>query len=102
MAGERWAASGLMWLTGWSDQPALRGPAGVADALAAVADDIAHLTDGRVALDGPAIAAERAAIRGLSRRGRVSPGGACRLVETVDGWIAVNLPRDSDVELLPA
>ena len=102
MAGERWAASGLMWLTGWPDEPPLDGPAVIADALASVADDIAHLSGGRVALDGPAIAGERAAIRGLSRRGRVSPGGACRLLQTVDGWIAVNLPRDSDVELLPA
>jgi hypothetical protein len=102
MVGERWASSGLMWLTGWSDRPALPRPAGVADALASITDDIAELTNGRVVLDGPALAAERAAIRGLTRGGRVSPGGACRLVETADGWIAVNLPRQSDVELVPA
>src|SRR5204863_5304594 len=89
-------------LTGWPDRPPLPGPAGVADALASMTDDIARLTDGRVVLDGPAIAAERDAIRGLTRRGRVSAGGACRLVETADGWIAVNLPRESDLELVQA
>ena len=102
MAGQRWADSGLMWLTGWPDGAPLAGPAAVADGLAAIADDIGKLTECRVVLDGPAVAAERAAIRGLTRRGRVSPGGACRLAQTSDGWIAVNLPRASDVELLPA
>src|SRR3954454_782509 len=102
MGGELWAASGLMWLTGWPDRPPLGEPAGVADALALLTDDIARLTHGRVTLDGPAVAAERAAIRGLGRRGRVSPGGACRLVATADGWIAVKLPRESDVERVPA
>src|SRR4051794_35897592 len=102
MAGERWASSGLMWLTGWPDRPPLPAPAGVADALASITDDVARLTQGRVVLDGPSIAAERAAIRGLTRGGRVSAGGACRLVETADGWIGVNLPRESDMELVPA
>src|SRR5438445_440620 len=37
MTGERWAASGLMWLTGWADRSPLPGPAGVAGALAGVA-----------------------------------------------------------------
>src|SRR5688500_4794451 len=102
MAGDRWADSGLMWLTGWPDRAPLAGPAAIADGLASITDDIEKLTEGRVVIDGPAVAAERAAIRGLTRGGRVSPGGACRLVPTVDGWIAVNLPRDSDVELVPA
>src|SRR4051812_3516538 len=102
MAGERWASSGLMWLTGWPDRPPLPGPAGVADALASITEHIAQLTEGRVVLDGPSLAAERAAIRGLTRGGRVSAGGVCRLVETADGWIAVNLPRESDLELVPA
>src|SRR5690348_7863391 len=99
MSGERWAASGLMWLTGRPDRSPLPGPSGVADALAAITDDLAVLTNGRVVLDGPALAAERAAIRGLARGGRASAGGACQLVPTADGWIAVNLPRESDVEL---
>ena len=100
--GRRWAASGLLALTGWPDRPPLSGPAVVADRLAALAQVIEVLTDGRVAVDGPALAAERAAVRGLTRGGRTSPGGACRLVPTADGWLAVNLPRASDLDLLPA
>ncbi|MCU1485955.1 MAG: L-carnitine dehydratase/bile acid-inducible protein, partial [Actinomycetia bacterium] len=47
-------------------------------------------------------AGERAALAGLSRGGRTSAGGACHLVPAADGWFAVNLPRPSDVDLLPA
>ena len=31
-----------------------------------------------------------------------SPNGACRMVRAVDGWLAVNLARDEDRELVPA
>lgn len=34
--------------------------------------------------------------------GRVSPNGACRMVRAADGWIAVNLARDEDLDLIPA
>jgi crotonobetainyl-CoA:carnitine CoA-transferase CaiB-like acyl-CoA transferase len=44
----------------------------------------------------------RAALRGLRSRGRTSANGSCRLVPTIDGWVAVNLPRDADLEALPA
>jgi hypothetical protein len=46
--------------------------------------------------------AGRAAILGLTRRGRVSAGGATRLLATADGWCAVALPRADDVATLPA
>jgi hypothetical protein len=45
---------------------------------------------------------ERARLLGLTFADRTAPGGACRLLETADGELAVNLPRDSDWELLPA
>ncbi len=45
---------------------------------------------------------ERAAIAGLTRQGRTSPGGACRLLDAADGVLALNLARDTDRELLPA
>lgn len=32
----------------------------------------------------------------------ISPNGTCRLLPATDGWIAVNLPRPSDMELIPA
>jgi hypothetical protein len=55
-----------------------------------------------VVLDAVAVLTERAAILGLRRRGSTSCGGACRLVQAADGWVAVSLPRRDDLELLPA
>jgi hypothetical protein len=98
--GERWAKSGLMHLTGWGDRPALGGPAPVADRIAGIAAVIAALGGPR--LDAPGLAAERAAVSGLRRGGRISCGGACRIVRAADGWLAVNLPRQEDIDLVPA
>jgi len=53
-------------------------------------------------LDAERLIGERAAL-GLYSLGRsVSAGGACRLLKTRDGLIALNLPRDDDWTLLPA
>ena len=38
----------------------------------------------------------------LAPPGRTSPNGACRMVPAADGWIAVNLARDEDRDLIPA
>lgn len=38
----------------------------------------------------------------LAAPGLVSPNGACRLVAAADGWIAVNLAREEDHDLIPA
>lgn len=38
----------------------------------------------------------------LQPPGRISPNGACRMVRAADGWIAVNLARDEDSDLVPA
>jgi len=54
------------------------------------------------ALDGAALLGERAGVLGLRRRGAVSPGGSCRLLRARDAWLAVNLARPEDAELLPA
>lgn len=32
----------------------------------------------------------------------ISPNGSCRIIRTADDWIAVNLPRPDDMDLLPA
>jgi hypothetical protein len=45
---------------------------------------------------------ERARLLGLGEPGAVSANGSCRLVRARDGWLAVNLPRDSDLEAVPA
>lgn len=44
----------------------------------------------------------RSSFTGWRPAGRTSAGGSCRLLESADRWCAVNLPRDDDLELLPA
>lgn len=45
---------------------------------------------------------ERAALLDLGEPGAVSANGSCRMIRARDGWLAVNLPRESDLEALPA
>ena len=118
-----WARSGAMAVTGETDGPPLLAPGPLAHcargALAALvalaADGVAgsghaplvagardRATRSLREIDGPALLGERAAIAGLRRRGRVSPGGSCRLLRARDGWIALNLARSEDEALLPA
>lgn len=92
-----WAASGAMSLTGWPD----RAPLGPPLALVATVESAAARLDG--AVDEPlALLGERAAHLGLVRAGRTSCGGSARLLPTGDGWIALNLARPEDLDLLPA
>src|SRR5271168_3441482 len=95
-----WAGSGLAYLTGASDGQPDFSCAGVLAESRRVAADIARLLD--VEVDAATMLAGRAAILGLTRRGRVSAGGATRLLATVDGWCAMALPRADDVAMLPA
>ncbi|MET0248199.1 MAG: CoA transferase [Sphingobium sp.] len=77
---------------------------GMAAALAAAARDvqaIAALTDGRVALDAAALLDRSDAIP-LAPPGPVSANGSCRILRAADGWIAANLPREDDFDLVPA
>ena len=53
-------------------------------------------------LSGTALLGERAALAGLKVPLRRSAGGGCTLFPTQDGWLALNLSRDDDRELLPA
>ena len=99
-----WAASGAMYLTGEADGPPLAQPASPAVCAARAIGALRTLTGGCIPedVDGPALLGERAAILGLERRGRVSPSGTCRILRAADDWIAVNLPREDDLTLLPA
>jgi hypothetical protein len=45
---------------------------------------------------------DRSADLELNMPGRISPNGHCRLIEASDGWIAVNLAREDDVNAVPA
>jgi len=55
----------------------------------------------RVVIDPHSIL-DRGAELALSPPGRTSPNGSCRLMQTADGWIAVNLPRADDWVLTSA
>jgi len=99
-----WAASGLMPLTGDPSGPPQQGPAalpttarGALDAFRLVAGS--DILAGR---SGASLLSERAALLGLTRRGPVSANGSCRLLPAKDGWVALNLARAEDWDLLPA
>ena len=57
---------------------------------------------GRTVRAHPEVLTERARLLGLAEPGRVSANGSCRMVRAADGWLAVNLPRESDLEAVPA
>lgn len=99
-----WARSGAMVLTGEPDGSPQLAPAPLATAARAALQLLARFSGCAAigALDGAALLGERAACFGHRRRGRISPGGSCRLVRGADGWLAVNLARDDDVACLPA
>ena len=54
------------------------------------------------ALSGTVLLGERARLNGFDIPGQVSAGGGCRFLATQDDWLAINLARDADRELLPA
>ena len=76
----------------------------IAPALAELSGEIARLTAERGRrVDVAAIGAtDRRGQLKLHRPGRFSANRACGLVRAADGWIAVNLARDEDRELIPA
>lgn len=53
-------------------------------------------------LDGQTLLGERAMLAGFSISERVSAGGGCRLYPAANGFVALNLARDTDRDLLPA
>jgi hypothetical protein len=95
-----WAGSGLAYLTGAPESDPDVSRAAVLTEARRVTADIAQLLG--VEVDAATVLAGRAAILGLTRGGRVSAGGATRLLATTDGWCAIALPRADDVAALPA
>ncbi len=99
-SGGRWASSGLAWLTGQPDGPPDHCRSAVLHRAEAVAADIAEHLGVRV--DAATTMTGRAALLGLRRRGRISAGGASRLLATRDGWCALTLSRPDDIAAVPA
>ncbi|MCP5092285.1 MAG: CoA transferase, partial [Gammaproteobacteria bacterium] len=103
-ASDLWADSGAMALTGYADGPALGCPAPLAACAQGAWQILCQLSGDVLDPEFPAyrMFGERAALFGHQRQGATSPGGSCRLLECVDGWLAVNLPREHDWQSLPA
>jgi hypothetical protein len=95
-----WGASGLAHLTGLPDGPPDFSRAAVLASAREVAADLGRRIG--VELDAARLLTGRAAQLGLSRGGRVSAGGATRLLSTMDGWAAITLSRPDDVDDVPA
>ena len=94
-----------MHLTGPSSGPPDVSVAGIVRPLAALEMALASATRdlGRqVRVDAVALTAQRAAFTGFARNGSRSVGGHAQMAATADGWVALSLPRPSDVAMLPA
>ncbi|MGF2947543.1 CoA transferase [Mycobacterium sp. Lab-001] len=99
-ASSRWGSSGLAYLTGRPDGPPDFSRAKVLDRAERVAAAVTAHTG--VAVDAAGLLTGRAALLGLARGGRVSAGGATRLLSARDGWCALTLSRPADVGAVPA
>ncbi len=90
----------MAWLTGLPDGPPDFSRANVL----ARAEDVAAAVTERTgaAVDAAGLLTGRAALLGLTRGGRISAGGATRLLAARDGWCAITLSRPDDVAAVPA
>lgn len=55
-----------------------------------------------VVVDAEELLTGRAALLGFTGPGRISAGGATRLLPAADGWCALTLSRDDDIAAVPA
>lgn len=65
-----------------------------------VADEFTARTG--VKVDADELLTGRAALLGLAPAGRISAGGATRLMASQDGWCALTLSRPDDIDAIPA
>jgi CoA-transferase family III len=77
---------------------------GVPEALLARAQDVADAFTARtgVAVDAARLLTGRSALLGLRGQGRISAGGATRLLAGRDAWCAFTLSRPDDIAAVPA
>ncbi len=99
-AATNWGSSGLAYLTGLPGGPADFSRARVLSRAHEVAGAVADRWD--IGVDAAGLLTGRAALLGLTRAGRVSPGGATRLLAACDGWCALTLSRADDLAAVPA
>ena len=94
-AAINWGSSGLAYLTGLPEGPADFSRAHVLSR----AQEVAAAVGDRwgIDVDAAGLLTGRAALRGLTRAGRVSPGGATRLLAARDGWCALTLSRADEI-----
>jgi CoA-transferase family III len=96
----RWGGSGLACLTGLPDGPPDFSRAHALARAEQVAAAVGHRMG--IPVDAADLLAGRAGLLGLTRGGRVSAGGATRLLAARDGWCAITLSRPDDVAAVPA
>jgi hypothetical protein len=81
-------------LTGRAAGPPLLPPDGIVERVVGLG--------AAIEIDPIPLLAERAADAGFTRSGTTTCGGAGRLLQAADGWVAVSLPRDDDVASIAA
>ncbi|WP_433710402.1 CoA transferase [Nocardia sp. CA-084685] len=104
-AGLGWAASGAMDLTGHPDRAPVLSPAAAYGLLLETTEALARITaqlGSEVRADPGLLLTGRAAFLNLRRGGQRSAGGAGRLLRTSDGWCAITLSRQDDIDSIPA
>jgi CoA-transferase family III len=99
-AVSKWGSSGLAYLTGLPGGPPDFSRANVLARAEQVAAAVSNHTG--IAVDAASLLTGRAALLGLTRGGRVSAGGATRLLAARDGWCVITLSRPDDVAAVPA
>ncbi|MFI7667673.1 CoA transferase [Nocardia sp. NPDC049526] len=100
-----WAASGAMDLTGRPDGAPTVSPAAAYGLLLETIEALAQITvqiGSEVRADPGLLLAGRAGLLNLRRGGRQTAGGAGRLLRTSDGWCAITLSRQDDIDSVPA
>ncbi|MEV6336767.1 CoA transferase [Nocardia vinacea] len=100
-----WAASGAMDLTGRPDGAPTVSPAAAYGLLLETTEALARITaqiGSEVRADPGLLLAGRAGLLNLRRGGQQTAGGAGRLLRTSDGWCAITLSRQDDIDSVPA
>ena len=99
-----WRRAGLLPLSGPADGPARPPPLPITTAVDGAMIALKAISNNAecLPLNGSLLLGERARLTGSKRNGRSTHGGHCRLIDTADGRIAVNLARDDDWGLLEA